>query len=268
MTDDSSSADLARRTPATGDAAGCVTGSEPKRTVSVRDPAQLINLVPYQLGFQPADGDIVVLGTAPPSNRVQLTLRWDLPSPDAPGLAAARARHAIAVLAANGCTRVAVVGFGPDLLVAPSITAVREAAEAAGLKVWELLRADGGRYWSYLCTDPACCPPEGGPYSPAGDPVAVAFEATGVRVLASRDVLAAAMAPATGAEAASMLAAVVRAAQRAASNTARGARRRAAGKESARMPPPSTGRSRQPSRPTGQEATSPAMTSSRGWPSR
>src|SRR3954468_16673152 len=61
MTDDSSSADLARRTPATGDAAGCVTGRQPKRTVSVRDPAQLINLVPYQLGFQPADGDIVVL---------------------------------------------------------------------------------------------------------------------------------------------------------------------------------------------------------------
>jgi hypothetical protein len=51
-------------------------------------------------------------------------------------------------------------------------------------------------------------------------------------VLASRDALAAAIAPAAGAEAASMLAAVVRAAQRAARNTARGARRRSAGKES------------------------------------
>jgi hypothetical protein len=232
MTDDSSGEGLASRVPAAGVAAGCVTGGEPKRTVSVKSAAQLINLVPYQLGFQPADGDIVVMGTAPPSNRVQITLRWDLPSPDAPGLAAVRARHAIAVLAASECTRVAVVGFGPDLLVAPSITEVREAAKAAGLKVWDLLRADGGRYWSYLCTDPACCPPEGTPYSPVGDPVATAFEATGARVLASRDALAAAIAPAAGAEAASMLAAVVRAAQRAARNTARSARRRSAGKES------------------------------------
>jgi hypothetical protein len=232
MTDDSSGTDLARRAPAAGGAAGCVTGSEPKRTVSVREPAQLINLVPYQLGFQPADGDIVVLGTAPPSNCVQLTLRWDLPSPDAPGLAAARARHAIAVLAASECTRVAVVGFGPDLLVAPSITVVREAAKAAGLKVWELLRSDGSRYWSYLCTDPACCPPDGVPYSPAGDPVAAAFEATGTRVLASRDVYAAIITPATGTEAASMLAGVVRAARRSARNRARQARGRATGKGS------------------------------------
>lgn len=223
--------DLARRVPVAGDAAGCVTGSEPKRTVSVRGPAQLISLVPYQLGFRPADGDIVVMGTAPPRNHVQLTLRWDLPGPDAPALAAARARRAVTALAASECTRVAVVGFGPDQVVAPSVTLVREAARAAGLKVWDLLRADGGRYWSYLCTDPACCPPGGVPYGPAGD-LTAAFEAAGARVLASRDVLAATIAPATGAAAASMLAAVVWAAGRSARNTARDDRRRTAGKDS------------------------------------
>jgi hypothetical protein len=172
------------------------------------------------------------MGTAPPSNRVQLTLRWDLPSPDAPGLAAARARHAIAVLAASECTRVAVVGFGPDLLVAPSITVVREAAKAAGLKVWDLLRADGGRYWSYLCTDPACCPPEGTPFSPAGDPVAAVFDAAGVKVLASRDALAATIAPTSGAEADSMWEAAGRAGRRSARNAVRELQRRTAGKES------------------------------------
>jgi hypothetical protein len=232
MTDNPPDNDLARRAAAAGRASGGVTGSEPARIVTVRNSAQLINLVPYQLGFQPASGDIVVMGTAPPGNRVQFTLRWDLPGPDVPQLAAARARHAVAALAASECTRVAVVGFGPDQVVTPSITLVREAVRAAGLKAWDLLRADGGRYWSYLCTDPACCPPEGVPYGPAGDPVAAVFETTGARVLASRDVLAATVAPATGAEAASMLAAVVRAARRSARNSARQARRRAAGKES------------------------------------
>jgi hypothetical protein len=79
---------------------------------------------------------------------------------------------------------------------------------------------------------PGMLPARRRPLQPGRRPGSRRLRATGVRVLASRDVLAAAMAPATGAEAASMLAAVVRAAQRAASNTPRGARRRAAGKES------------------------------------
>ena len=216
MTDNPPGLDLASRVPATGDAPGRIPASEPKRVVAVTNLAQLVTLVPCLLGFRPSSGDMVAMGMVPPGNRIHLTLRWDLPDPDIPVLAAAQARHAVAALAANGCTQVAVVGFGPDQLVAPSITVVREAAKTAGLTVWDLLRADGGRCWSYLCTDPACCPPDGTPCSPLGDPVAAAYEAAGVRALASRDVLAATIAPATGAEAASMRAAVLRAARRSA----------------------------------------------------
>jgi hypothetical protein len=160
--------DLARRAPAPG----IVPASEPEVIVRVRDPAQLVILVPYQLGFQPATGDMVVMGTVPPTNRVRLTLRWDLPDPGVPVLAAARARDAVAAFAAEGCTHVAAVGFGPDRLVAPSVTALREAAREGGLEILELLRAEDGRYWSYRCTGPECCPPDGTPYSPAGNPVA------------------------------------------------------------------------------------------------
>jgi Domain of unknown function (DUF4192) len=226
------SGDTATRGPATAGIPACLQPSEPKRVVAVKNLAQLVNLAPYLLGFQPSSGDIVAMGTVPPRNRIQLTLRWDLPEPDAPVLAAAHARRAVAALAANGCTQVAAVGFGLDQLVAPSITAVREAAKAAGLKVWDLLRAEDGRCWSYLCTDSACCPPDGTPCNTAGDLVAAAYEAAGERVLASGDVLAATVAPASEAEVASMQAAVLRAARRLARNTTHDAQRRAAGKES------------------------------------
>jgi hypothetical protein len=231
VSNDPSGKALATRIPATGDAPECAPADGPKQVVRVSGAAQMINLVPYQLGFRPASGDMVAVGTMPPRNRIQLTLRWDLPGPGDAVLTAAKARWAVAALAANGCTQAAVVGFGPDQLVAPGVTAVREAAKAAGLKIWDMLRADGGRYWSYLCTNPACCPLAGTPYGPIGDPVAAAFEAAGVRVLASRDVLAATIAPAAGAEAATMRAAMLQAARRSARNTAREARRRAAGKE-------------------------------------
>jgi len=212
------------RDPATGDAT--------ERTAPVQSPGELISLVPYLLGFHPGGGDMVVMGTAPPGNRVRLTLRWDLPGPDVPALAAAHARHAIVVLAVNGCTQVAAVGFGPDQLVAPSVMVLREAATAAGLRAWDLLRADGGRYWSYQCDSPACCPPGGTPCSSAGGPTAAVFEVAGTRVLASRDELAATIAPAGGAQASSMRSAVQRATRRSARNIAAAARRRTKGKES------------------------------------
>jgi hypothetical protein len=57
--------DLARRAPARGGAPGCLTVGEPEVIVRVRNLAQLMILVPYQLGFQTADGDMVVMGRPP-----------------------------------------------------------------------------------------------------------------------------------------------------------------------------------------------------------
>jgi hypothetical protein len=208
--------DLAKGAPVTGDAPRRVTGSDPGLpVVPVKGPAQVISLVPWLLGFQPGNADLVVIGTAPPRGQVTLTWRWDLPDPATPVLAI-QARHAIAALAVQGCTKALAVGFGPDRLVAPAVTLVRKAATAAGLEIGDLLRADGGRYWSYLCTSPRCCPPEGTPYHLDASPVTAAYQAAGAPPpQASRDAVAAGIAPATGAEAALMLQAMERAALRA-----------------------------------------------------
>ena len=209
MTNHPPSTDLARRAAATGGASGQLP------VVPVKGPAQVISLVPWLLGFQPGNADLVIIGTAPPRGRVTLTWRWDLPDPATPVLAV-QARHAVAALAVQGCTKAVVIGFGPDPLVAPAIATVREAATAAGMELGDLLRVQGGRYWSYLCTSPKCCPPEGTPYSPDGDPVTAAFQAAGAPPpQASRDAVAATIAPATRAEATSMRQAMRRATMRA-----------------------------------------------------
>jgi hypothetical protein len=187
--------------------------------VKVSGPADVANLVPYLLGFQPGERDLVVIGVVPPRGRVKLTFRYDLPG------SARQARHAVAALAAAGCTHVLVTGFGPDRLAAPAVAQVREAVKAAGLKTAEALRVEGGRCWCYLCADASCCPPEGLPCGPAGSHVAAAYETAGAPVpLASRDVLAATLSPATGKEAESMRQAMAKAEARAARLIARGTR--------------------------------------------
>jgi hypothetical protein len=61
-----------------------------------------------------------------------------------------------------------------------------------------LLRADDSRYWSYVCDQPECCPPEGTPFDVTGHPAARALRAAGGEVLGSRDDLAATVAAAGG----------------------------------------------------------------------
>ena len=169
----------------------------PERRVRVGSPTALLAVVPVLLGFEPSSS-MVVIGTEPPRAQVRLTLRYDLPSrPDAV-LAAEVAGHAVAVLAAQGIESAVAVGYGPGHLVSPVADALRQCAPRAGITVTELLRAENQRYWSYLCTEPSCCPPDGTPFDVTDHPAARAMAATGVQVLASRDELAATVAPADG----------------------------------------------------------------------
>lgn len=78
--------------------------------------------------------------------------------------------------------------------------------------------------WSYLCSDPACCPPEGTPFDAAGHPDALALASDRAPVLASREELAATVAAAEGEQAELMHAATRRAEEHAARLIARVAR--------------------------------------------
>jgi Domain of unknown function (DUF4192) len=184
-----------------GPAASPPDARTPQQRVRISSPQTLLAAIPGLLTFQPADS-IVVLGTGQPGAEVELTLRYDLPDPSAPRAAAALAAGVLNILAVQHITAAAVVGYGADGAVSPVAAALRFRAAEAGITLTDVLRAEDGRYWSYVCADPACCPPEGTPFNVADHPIARAFAASGRRVLASRQELAATIAPADGERAA------------------------------------------------------------------
>lgn len=162
------------------------------------------------LKFEPSELSVVVFGTVPPRSAVAVALRYDIASPRC---AAALARHAASLLGAQGITSACAVGYGPADAVTPVADALRAHFAKTGITVSELLRAHDGRYWSYVCADAACCPPDGTPFNTREHPITRQYEG---RVLASREALAATLAPVTGAAADSMRKATRAASRRAA----------------------------------------------------
>jgi hypothetical protein len=179
-----------------------------KAPVRLASPRQLLAAVPVLCGFQPASS-FVIVGCA--GREVRVALRYDLPDPPDAGTTADLVGTAAATLAGNGVDRACGVGYGPGVLVTPVVDALREHLPQAGITVAEMLRVEVGRYWSYLCTDPGCCPAEGVPFDPEHRPAGLDAQP----VLASREELAASIAPVTGDEAESMYRAAQAASRRA-----------------------------------------------------
>jgi Domain of unknown function (DUF4192) len=173
---------------------------QPTLVVRAGSPAALLRLVPHLLGFVP-EASLIVIGVTPPRDRIKLTLRYDLPDPPEPDLAADIAAHAVGVLSAQRLTAAVAVGYGPDLPVTPVANELRDAAWQAGIDLREFLRVTGDRYWSYVCGNEECCPAEGVPFdTTAADPAeAKALAAVGDRVLSSRAALAARSRPSAAA---------------------------------------------------------------------
>ncbi|TYB36818.1 DUF4192 domain-containing protein [Micromonospora sp. AP08] len=161
--------------------------------LAVRSPADLVAAVPYLLGFHPADSVVVV---AVRGRRVVFAARGDLPEPGADPRPAAR--HLAEVVARQGTDAATVIGYGPAARVTAAVDAVGEALDRAGLLVLDALRVTDGRWWSYLCAEPACCPPEGTPYDPAASEVSAAAVFAGQVALPDRAALAAQVSPLGG----------------------------------------------------------------------
>ena len=205
-----------RQTIAAGDDLPQAQHDQQQPTLVVRagSPGALLRLIPHLLGFVP-EASLIVIGVAPPRDRIRVTLRYDLPDPPAADLVAEIAAHALGVLSAQRLTAAVAVGYGPEALVAPVATELREAAWQAAIDLGEFLRVQDGRYWSYVCGNEKCCPAEGVPFdTAAADPAeAAALASVGDRVLASRAAVAARVAPLGGIAAESMRQATRRAEQ-------------------------------------------------------
>jgi hypothetical protein len=173
----------------------------------------ILAVVPHLLGFHPSDS-LVLLGIGGPHARIRLAFRYDLPDPPEEGLAADIAAHAVTVLERQHLAMAIAVGYGSGAAVTPVVDVVAPALRDAGINVQDVLRVEGGRYWSYVCADPQCCPPEGVPFDLSGHPASAALAAAGLTVRADRAELASVLAPVPDA-AGSMAEAIERARERA-----------------------------------------------------
>jgi Domain of unknown function (DUF4192) len=159
---------------------------------SLRSVGDLLAVVPYLLGFHPADS-AVVLGLR--DNRIIFQVRGDLP---APADVASLVGYYADLVARQHPTGAVVLGYGDGAAVTPMTCALGAALDARGVRVLDAVRVADGRYWSYLCTDPACCPPEGRAYETQTNPLAVAAIADGCVALPSREALERRLAPVDG----------------------------------------------------------------------
>ncbi len=169
----------------------------PSQRLRISSPAGLLAVVPHLLGFVP-ESSLVVLGVAPPSGRIRFALRYDLPNPPDGAESAAIAAHAAGVLDRYQLSTAVVAGYGPGQLVTPAADAIRGTASRGGVVLLDVLRVQDGRFWSYLCREPSCCPADGMPFDAAGHPASAVLADAGLPVLPGRDALAATIAPLTG----------------------------------------------------------------------
>lgn len=191
----------------------------------VRSTVDLLASVPYLLGFHPADSLVVV---AIRGRRMAFAARGDLLDPAA--FAAARAsftEHLVAVVTRQQVDAVSVIGYGAADRVATAMPAVCALFARRGVRIMDAVRVTAGRYWSYFCPDPVCCPPEGIAFDLSTSSLSAAAVFAGQVVLPDRAALVSQVAPAGGSVRESMRLATERARDRLAALIADDRRRRA-----------------------------------------
>jgi hypothetical protein len=168
--------------------------AKPTPRLQVSSPDSVLAVIPALLGFHPANS-LVIIGTKPPRGRIEVAFRYDLPEPPDTGAAAKIAAHAVSILARQQLPTAIVAGYGPEPTITPVADALVAGLRQAGITLYDMLRVEGGRYWSYGCQDPQCCPPEGTPFDPSSHPAAISLAAAGGKALRDRAALAATIAP-------------------------------------------------------------------------
>ncbi|MCF3965293.1 DUF4192 domain-containing protein, partial [Streptomyces fuscigenes] len=154
------------------------TGPAAERPITLRGPAELVDALPYVLGFTPTDS--VVLVTVH-GDRSRFGGRLRLGMPAGPGewaqVADFLAQYARDAARRRGSRPDGVLLFlwrdpdeaagesGREVMerLRPFARLLRAACGAQDLPVLEALCVSGGRLWSYCCPDARCCPPEGTP---------------------------------------------------------------------------------------------------------
>uniref|UniRef100_UPI003F490979 DUF4192 domain-containing protein n=1 Tax=Nonomuraea sp. CA-252377 TaxID=3240003 RepID=UPI003F490979 len=182
----------------------------PSTTIRLRSPADLIAIVPYLIGYRLHQGLVLVTLK---DDIVTAAIRYDLPEqpPDTHELL----RQGHQLLNRNTSPRVALIGYGPGERVTPYMNAFSHALAEQGIDIIDMIRCENGRYWSYLCSNPACCPPDGTPYDADSNHAAAHAVLAGLVALPDQEALRQTLLPVQGWDREIMTAATAKARARA-----------------------------------------------------
>ena len=145
--------------------------------------------IPMLLGYHPEESLVVSCLRGP---AVDLTMRFDLDDLPSPEDFADELADRIKVAKAD-VTIVAV--FSDETLLSgalPHAALIDDMYADGRLRIVEAVFVSGRRWWSYLCPDPVCCPPDGRPLDESSEvatSLSAAFALSGSGVLADRDAL-------------------------------------------------------------------------------
>ncbi|WP_181799277.1 DUF4192 domain-containing protein [Kitasatospora acidiphila] len=176
--------------------------------LQMRGPADMAAMLPYLLGFYP-DDSLVAVGLHGPQLQQGGAIRLDIPQDPQLWSAVATdfARLLVELSEQRDRRPEAVLLYlcrDPEPDNPAVVTSLRPLADhllrafrELDIPVKESLCISGGRWWSFLCADPACCPPSGTPVYSSQEPRAVVAAATyaGLAPRGSRRAIAAALAP-------------------------------------------------------------------------
>ncbi|MEU1667008.1 DUF4192 domain-containing protein [Streptomyces sparsogenes] len=177
--------------------------------ITLRSPAELADALPYVLGFHP-DDSIVMIALHGPRGRFGGRLRLGIPeaSEEWPEVCDQLAECLVAGSERRAGRPDGTVLFlcqepgegesGQDVMerLRPLAQRLRTACGGLEVPVFEALCISDGRFWSYVCPDRRCCPPEGVPLTLPGTSVmAAAATYAGVHVRGSLREMEARLAP-------------------------------------------------------------------------
>jgi hypothetical protein len=140
-------------------------------------PAALVRSLPAALGRQPANA-LVIVGVSSMHQDAATVGVLDLSgitTEEEAEDAAENVPEAITSAVRDGATKVAVLAYADDADEPLSVSSRMAAtaaiyAELAGLGVLDTVAVFRGRWRSYECDNPSCCPPEGHPITEGPTP--------------------------------------------------------------------------------------------------
>ncbi len=170
----------------------------------------MLGAIPYLIGFHPSDGTLVAIGLR--QRQLHVMARTILPR--VVNRVEAIVHGFRSMLGGSDVDGVILVGYGSQRRFRTLMPALFVAVPGFGATLLEALRADGGRYWSYLCTEPGCCPPAGTRYDVRDSEIAAEATLAGLIAVADEDSYLRLLEPVPGADRHAMAEATARSQQR------------------------------------------------------